>query len=387
MITRIKSNKIICGDKITSGFIYFKDGIITEISDTDRPFDTEYNAENSFVSPGFIDMHTHGGGGYDFIKSTNDVINGCNFHLKHGTTSILPTLSAAPISEMEKGIKHIASAMKNQSVLSNIIGVHMEGPYLSAEQCGAQCTDFITPPSKDEYKTIVEKYKGIIARWTYAPENDTNGSFAKFMTQNSIIASAGHTNAIYDDMHNAIENGCKLITHLYSCTSTITRAKGFRRLGVIETAFLNDDLYVEIIADGKHVPAELVQLTLKIKGSDKIALVTDSLAPAGGYGTSGEKITHGFMNSTEFIIEDGVCKLADKSAFVGSIATCDNMVRFMTENVGIGLPETIKMLTVVPSKILKLNKGLLAPGKDADIIVFDKNIHISDCFVGGKKVL
>ncbi len=387
MITRLKSNRIICGDEIISGYIYFEDGIITEVSDREYSADSEYDLGDDYVSPGFIDMHTHGGCGYDFIKSEDDIIGGCNFHLKHGTTSICPTLSAAPIAEMEKAVESVAAAMKNPEVHSNILGVHMEGPYLSAKQCGAQSPDFITPPIENDYKPIVEKYKGAIARWSYAPENDENGKFAKYLTDNGIIASAGHTDAIYDDMCTAMDNGCNLITHLYSCTSTITRDKGFRRLGVIETAMLRDDMYAEIIADGKHVPPELIKLTLKIKGSDRVALVTDSLAPAGGCTPDGKKITHGFMNATEFIIEDDVCKLVDRSAFAGSIATCDMMVRVMTKDVGVSLPETVKMLTKVPAEIMKLNKGELVKGKDADIIVFDDNINIKKCFVMGKEII
>lgn len=128
---------------------------------------------------------------------------------------------------------------------------------------------------------MVEDYGKYIARWTYAPENDKNGEFCKYLTTNGIIASAGHTDATYEDMKVAINNGCNLITHLYSCTSTVTRDHGFRNLGVIETAFLRDELFVEIIADGKHLPPDLIKMIVKIKGIDKVALITDSLEIAG----------------------------------------------------------------------------------------------------------
>ena len=180
----------------------------------------------------------------------------------------------------------------------------------------------------------------------------------------------------------AMENGCRLITHLFSCTSTISRDKGFRRLGVIETAMLRDDIYAEIIADGKHVPPDLIRLIIKIKGSDNIALVTDSLSP------TGSNIQRGVLtDSTEFIIEDGVCKLPDRSAFAGSIATADMMIRVMTKEVGFSLAETVKMLTKIPARIMGLNKGELKSGFDADVVVFDENINIKSCFVGGKKVV
>lgn len=380
MITRIKSNKIIVDDNLLDGYVYFENGKIIETSSRELSYDNEYDFTDYYVSPGFIDMHTHGGNGHDFIGTENDVVEGCNFHLKHGTTSICPTISAASFSVMSKAVEAIHGAMNNEKLQANIIGAHLEGPYLSAEQCGAQCPDFITNPIEEEYQELVHKYGKAIARWTYAPENDKDGNFCRFLKANDIIASAGHTNATYDDMCPAMDNGCNLVTHLYSCTSTITRKQGFRHLGVIETAMLCDDLYVEIIADGKHLPPELIRLILKVKGTDKVALITDSLALAG------TDVTHGYMVDTEFIIEDGVCKLMDRSAFAGSIATTDVLVRVMINEVGIPLTDAVKMITKVPAEIMRLNKGSLSKGKDADIVVFDENIHICKVFVGGKEI-
>ena len=182
-------------------------------------------------------------------------------------------------------------------------------------------------------------------------------------------------------LRSAMENGCNLITHLYSCTSTITRKQGFRQLGVLETAMLHDEMYAEIIADGRHLPPELIRLIVKIKGIDRIALVTDSLAVAGTEAKSGS------MVDTSFIIEDGVCKLADRSAFAGSIATTDVLVRTVMQEAGIPLTDAVHMITAVPAEVMGLNKGILAAGKDADIIAFDENINITAAFVMGKKVI
>lgn len=379
-MNRIKSDKIILKDNIFSGYVYFENGTICDVTDAGLPFETEYDFSGRYVSPGFIDMHTHGGGGFSFFGTMEDVIKAADFHLSHGTTSVYPTLSAAPTEDMLKAGLSVKAAMESGISKANIMGIHMEGPYLSAQQCGAQCPDFVKPPVKDEYIKVVKELGSSLARWSYAPENDENHEFCKYLTANGIVPSAGHTDAVYSDIAEAAEFGCTLITHLYSCTSSITRDHGFRRLGVIESAFLNDDIYVEIIADGKHLPPELIRMILKIKGSDKIALVTDSLALAG------TDVTHGFMNATEFIIEDGVCKLMDRSAFAGSIATCDRLIRVMTTEVGVPVEEAVKMMTCVPAKIMGLNKGELASGKDADIIVFDNNINISDIFVMGNKI-
>ncbi len=376
---RIKSDKIILKDKIISGYVYFEGDKICDVTDKELPFDCEYDFSGKYVSCGFIDMHTHGGGGFSFDGDVEEIINAADFHLNHGTTSVCPTVSAAPMDVMLKAGLNIKAAIESKKSKANIIGAHMEGPYLSSEQSGAQCPDFIKAPDKDEYMPAIEALGTALARWSYAPENDANDEFCKVLTANHIVPSAGHTNAIYDDILSAKEQGCKLITHLYSCTSTITRDHGFRRLGVIETAFLNDDIFVEIIADGKHLPPELIKLILKVKGTDKVALITDSLALAG------TDITHGFMQATEFIIEDGVCKLMDRSAFAGSVATADRLVRVMTKDVGVSLVDAVKMITYVPAQIMGLNKGELAKGMDADIIVFDDDINIESAFVMGEK--
>lgn len=379
MITRIKSDRIIVGKEITDGYVYIEDTVITEVSSQELPFDKEVDLTGYYVSPGFIDMHTHGGAGHDFIDGEDAVVQGCNFHLAHGTTSICPTISAAPFAKMRHAVEGIHRAMQNPALQSNVIGAHLEGPYLSKAQCGAQCTDFITPPMAEEYEPLVADYGSAIARWTYAPENDADGAFCRFLTKNGIVPSAGHTNAIYDEMLPAMENGCKLITHLYSCTSTITRKQGFRQLGVLETTMLHDEIDAEIIADGRHLPLELIRLIVKIMGVDRLALVTDSLAVAGTEAKSG------FMVDTAFIIEDGVCKLADRSAFAGSIATTDILVRTVTQKAGLSLTDAVHMMTAVPARIMGLNKGILAPGKDADIVAFDDDINITAAFVMGKQ--
>ncbi|MBQ6875240.1 MAG: N-acetylglucosamine-6-phosphate deacetylase [Lachnospiraceae bacterium] len=380
MITRLKSDKLIVGEALFSGYVYFEDrGVITAVTSAVLPYDVEYDYTGYYVAPGFIDIHAHGGAGYEFLGSAEDIVQAANFHLSHGTTSICPTISAAPFEVMEKSVVEVKKAMADITLEPNIIGLHLEGPYLSAEQCGAQCPDFITAPIPEQYEKLINEAGNVIARWTYAPENDVNGRFCKYLTEHGIVASAGHTNATYEDMQWATENGCGLVTHLYSCTSTVTRKFGFRKLGVIESAYMNDDLYVEIIADGRHLPPELIRLILKIKGKDRIVLCTDSLA------LTGTNVTEGVTLNTAFIIEDGVCKLRDRSAFAGSIATSDCLIRVMTREVGVDMATAVKMITKVPAEILGLNKGTLEAGKDADIVVFDNDVKIREVFVCGNK--
>lgn len=378
---RIKSDRIILKDRIFDGFIYLDNEIITEISKNAVSCEKEFDFTGKYVSAGFIDIHTHGGAGFAFADSSlSHVVSGCNFHLTHGTTTIVPTISASPFDQMEKSLDNVKNAMESGECIPHVLGAHLEGPYLSKEQCGAQCPSFITPPIKEQYEDLVKRYKSSICRWTYAPENDPNGDFCRFLTQNGIIASAGHTNARLPHMEKAIDCGCRLVTHLYSCTSSVTREMGFRHLGVIEATYLKDELFAEIIADSKHLPPELIKLIVKIKGFSKVIAVTDSLEVAG----SG--ITRGRMCGTDFIVEDGVAKLPDRSAFAGSIATADVLLRTLVFDCGFDIVNAVSMLTLNPATLFGLDSGEIARGKQADLVVFDDDVSVSHVFVSGSLV-
>jgi N-acetylglucosamine-6-phosphate deacetylase len=381
MITRIRCDRIITPRGLFDGYVYVDGGKIADITTEKRAADLELDYTGRYLSPGFIEMHTHGAGGHPFLTDdAKTVAAACEHHLMHGTTTILPTTLTAPIEVIEKAVKAIKTARDEGLTRANILGAHLEGPYLSKNQCGAQNTELITPPIEKDYKALVEKYGDAISRWTYAPENDPEGKFAAYLTERGILPSAGHTDAKYEDMAVALDNGCKLVTHLYSATSTVTRKLGFRSLGVIESAFLRDDLYAEIIADGKHLPRELVQMIIKIKGTDKVALVTDSLEIAG------TDITEGSMAGVDFIVEDGVCKLRDRSAFAGSIATADRLIRFISKDCEFDICEAVKMMTAVPADLLGINKGKIDTGYDADLVVFDDDVNIEAIFVNGKMI-
>lgn len=380
-VLRIKSDKIVTSKGLINGYLYVSNGKIIDFSSEEKSASRCYDYTGKYVCPGFIDIHTHGAGGHPFIGGTvEDVIEGSNFHLRFGTTTIVPTISAGPFENMKKAVDNIHRAKQDERAQGNILGAHLEGPYLSAKQCGAQCPAFITPPIPADYETLIEEYGDTVVRWTYAPENDEGGRFCKYLTDRGIIASVGHSDAKGEDVLRAIENGCNLVTHLYSCTSTVTRDHGFRSLGVIETAFLSDELYVEIITDGRHLPADLIKMIVKIKGKDKVALITDSLEIAGTDVKSGE------MSGTKFIVEDGVCKLCDRSAFAGSVATSDRLIRVMVNDCGYSVCDAVKMLTEVPAKIMRLKKGKLKKGYDADLVVLDDELQVADVFVGGKKI-
>ncbi len=381
MITGIKSDKIITPAGLFDGYIYFDETQILSVTEQTQPCDRALDFTGKYVSPGFIDMHVHGGNGADFCKADpGKVAVAADFHLRHGTTTILPTVTSVTFEAMCKAMENIRTCMAKGYQQANIAGVHLEGPYFSPKQCGAQNPDKLTAPIKEEYTSLLENYGDLIKRWSYAPELDTDSEFVKTLCQYDVIPSVGHSDAIYDDCLRAYENGCKLATHLYSSMSTITRVGGYRRLGVIESAYLFDDMDVEIIADGKHLPPELIRLICKCKGYDRVSLVTDAMQVAGTDATESE------IGGVPCIIEDGVAKLLDRTAFAGSVATAARLLRVCVKDVGIGVTDAVRMLTENPARVLNINAGKLTPGYRPDIVAFDDAIQITAVFVNGQSV-
>lgn len=211
-------------------------------------------------------------------------------------------------------------------------------------------------------------------------------AFGRELVKRGIQPAIAHTNAIYEEVLDAFENGFRHITHFYSCMTGITRRNAFRYAGVIESGYLIDGMTVEIIADGVHVPESLLKLIYKIKGPENIALVTDSMRAAGM--PEGRSILGGLKDGQEVLVEDGVAKLLDRTAFAGSVATADRLVRTMHQVGEVPLVDCVRMMTATPARIAGIDnrKGSLLPGKDADIVIFDENINIKTTIIEGNVI-
>ena len=387
---KIYNAKIITPYKIIdNGCIIIENGIISQVGAGDIKADDciLIDAKGNYVSPGFVDIHTHGGGGHDFMDATAEAYHGaCEMHARHGTTSIVPTTLASTFEELEGTFKVYEDAKSGNGKGAEMIGLHLEGPYFSMEQRGAQDPRYIRNPKPEEYNRVMEISKDII-RWSAAPELDGALEFGRNIKKAGILPAIAHSDAIYEQVLEAFENGFTHITHLYSGMSGVRRINAYRYAGVIESAFLIDEMTVEIIADGCHLPASLLKLIYKIKGSSRIALVTDSMRGAGM--PDGQEIILGSLkNGQKAIVEDGVAKLPDRSAFAGSVATTDRLVRTMIRLADVPLLEAVKMMTSTPAAIIGAadRKGSLVPGKDADIVIFDSDINIYMTIVNGKVV-
>lgn len=373
---------------INNGSILVEDGKIADISEGRLPVSecTTIDAKGLYVSPGFIDIHTHGGGGFDFMDGTVEAYLGAAIeHAKHGTTALVPTTVTSTKESLKETFEIYKKAKASKNKGAALLGLHLEGPYFSMEQRGAQDPRYIKNPEREEYEKILSWSDDII-RWSAAPELDGAMEFGRFLKEKNILPSIGHSNAIYEEVIEAFENGYTHITHLYSGMSGVRRINAYRYAGVIESAFLIDEMTVEIIADGAHLPSSLLKLIYKIKGPDKIALVTDSMRAAGM--PEGESILGGIRDGQKVIVEDGVAKLPDRTAFAGSVATADRLVRTMINIAQVPLIDAVRMMTTTPAKIMKIDdrKGSIVVGKDADLVIFDEDINIQTTMVEGEVV-
>jgi N-acetylglucosamine-6-phosphate deacetylase len=386
LIKIVNGHVILTDGIIRNGSVLVRDGIIISVSDHDSemPGAMILDAGGRYISPGFIDIHVHGGGGYDFMDNTVEAfLEIAKTHARYGTTALFPTTLTGSAEDIVGTLRTYDEAYPLNESGSEFMGVHLEGPYFAMNQRGAQDPQWIRDPDPKEYEYIISQ-SGSIKRWSAAPELKGATPFARYLKSKGILVSLAHTDAIYEEVLEGFENGYTLATHLYSGMSGVTRRNAYRFAGAVESAFIIDDMDVEIIADGIHLPAPLLKLIFKIKGPGKIALITDAMRAAGM--PPGESVIGNLQTGVKVIVEDGVSKMPDRKSFAGSVATADRLVRTMIQMAGVSLIDAIRMLTMTPAAIMKISdrKGSLTKGKDADIVIFDDNINVYTTMVKGK---
>lgn len=349
--------------------------------------DETVDVGENYLSPGFIDIHTHGAGNSDFMDGTlEDIYQACRTHLAHGTTSILPTTLTSTRESLTEFLELFNRVELKKKGLSTILGLHLEGPYFSYAQRGAQKPEHLRNPDREEYLEVLRRTDRI-KRWSFAVELDGAEEFLSVLKQHGIVSSLAHSDADCKQVMRAYENGMSALTHFYSGMAGVKRVNAYRVAGAVEAGYLLDDLYVEVIADGRHLPRELLQLIYKVKGADHICLVTDSMRAAGM--PDGESVLGSRKDGMKVIVEDGVAKLGDRSAFAGSVATADRLVRTMYQMTDAPLHEAVKMMTLTPARLMKLDAltGSIAAGKTADLVVFDEGIRVKKVMVRGEWAL
>ena len=260
-----------------------------------------------------------------------------------------------------------------------VLGLHLEGHYFNMKMAGGQMPENIKDPDPEEYIPLLEETH-CIKRWDAAPELPGAMQFAKYITSKGVLAAVGHTQAEFEDIYTGYYAGYTHATHFYNAMPGFHKRRGYKYEGTVESIYLMDDMTVEVVADGIHVPPTILRLVYKIKGVEKTALITDALACA----ASDSKEAF----DPRVIIEDGVCKLADRSALAGSIATMDRLIRTMVQKAEIPLEDAVRMASETPARIMGVldRKGTLEKGKDADIIALDDDLNVRAVWAMGKIV-
>lgn len=390
MLTLIRNaNMVLPGQSVPKlGSVLLENDKIKQIFVQNLPF-TNFNgtiieAKGLYLAPGFIDTHTHGAGNHDFMDGTVDaVLAACRTHMQHGTTSIVPTTLSSRVDELYDNLGNIEKAAGISDHMPNILGIHLEGPYFASAQNGAQDPRYLKPARAEEYLDILERFP-MICKWTIAPEVEGALEMGSLLRSRGVVASIGHSDGTDEDVEKAICHGYTMVTHLFNAMSRLTRKNALMRLGIAESGLLYDELTVEVIADGRHLPPALLRLIYKTKGKERICLVTDSMRAAGV--DTHESIIGSLANGQRVEVEDGVAYMPGRKSFGGSVCTADRLVRTMVREAGVPLNDAVEMLTKTPAKTLgwSKHKGSLAVGMDADLVLFDEDIQIKLVMVMGK---
>lgn len=386
MKTKIINADIVCSDRIIENSnCIFENGIISAVGCADGAADEIIDAKGGILIPGFVDIHCHCGVGLSFMGgSVSDFKTIADFHLAHGTTTLVATTCTSDDEETFVMIETCGEYMKTAEN-PTVVGVFMEGPWLNSKQCGAQAVSCMKKPNADEIKALKAKYPQIL-RVGVAPELEGGMEFGRACNEVGVIASVAHSDATFAEIEEAVKNGYTVMTHLYSGMKGTERVNAYRVAGAVEAGLYFDELYAEVIADGKHLPLELLRFIYKCKGADRMCLVTDASRAAG---LPDGSTTTGISRADKdvIIIEDGVAKMPDRKAFAGSAATYDRLYRTMAQAIGRDLVALSRMASLTPSKIMGFDdRGEIKAGKRADLVILDRNLEIRKVFFGGKEI-
>lgn len=381
MLTQIINGRILTPNGwLSEGSVLISDGKILEVTNSDLAVIGAkiIDAKGMNIVPGFVSMHEHGAAGHDFTEATDYAFNTIlDAHARHGATTQLATLSSSTFDTIKSAVKVCEKIMAEDNPY--LQGMHIEGPYLNPNMAGKQWGDVLKNPEEDEYRSLINS-TNVIRRWDISPELPGAHDFARYATQKGILTAITHTEAEYEEIKAAFADGFRHAAHFYNAMPGFHKRREYKYEGTVESVYLTKGMSVEVIADGRHLPATILKLVYKLKGVEQTCLVTDSMKYAANDGKP--------VDDPRYIVDDGVCKLADHSSLAGSIATMDNLVKNMVQLAGIPLEDAVRMASETPARLIGLDsrKGSLQKGKDADIVILDKHINVRCVFAKGEMI-
>lgn len=333
------------------------------------------------VTPGMVDIHVHGAAGHEFVEYDHQIIDLITAELaRHGVTSVLATLSSEPIDVIVEALQVLRARVGDRSGRgSRILGVHLEGPYLSQDQRGAHPADVVREPTGSEVELLL-KQVGTLRMMTIAPEIDGAIEFIRTLAEAGVIISVGHSSAGPDVVRAAQAAGATHFTHLWSGMSNLARHGPWRHPGLIDVALASERMTAEIIADGRHLPAELMEIARRCFG-DKLCLVSDAIMGAG----LPEGTEFGSANA-RYRVQGGVAVVVGADSFAGATTLLDGAVRRVVKELGWGLPEVVRMVTETPARVIGEDHrlGRIAPGYSADLALWSSDLEICGSMIGGQ---
>jgi len=347
------------------------------------------DARGLYISPGFVDIHIHGGAGSDFMDATAPDIEAVfRYHAAHGTTSLCPTTATASLGEILTALEALEQYRNGPQAFGRALGAHIEGPYLAMTKRGCHLPEFVRNPEEREWKQILER--GPIASMTLAPELPGARALVEHLHRGGANANAGHSEALYQEVEQAADWGVRHVTHLY-CAMTDAMNNRWRGTpnprsgGIVEAVYLDDRLSSELITDGKHLSSEMLQLAFRNKGYEKLAIVTDAMR---GAGMPDGEYTFGPRHGMRAVVKNGEARIPDGTALASSVFPMNDMIRVFRELVNCPLWQAVRMASLTPAEIVRRagDVGSLAPGKLADIVLIDEQVNVHATYVGGRPV-
>ncbi len=370
----IINGKVILENSIKELNVFFEDGKITEVSDRTPTDENVIDAEGLYVAPGMIDVHTHGRNGSDTMYATFKDLNNISVsELKTGVTSFLPTTMTMPAEDIKKAI---AAGYDNKDKVegAKILGMHLEGPFFSVKYKGAQPEECMIAPTVENYLSFAGEHPDFIKKISLAPEFDGALDLIKYLREQNVVVSMGHTDATYEEAVKGIEAGATSGTHTYNAMTPLKH----RDPGVVGAVMLHDEVYAELILDGIHVSFPAAKILSKMKGADKLILITDSLEaamlPDGTYELGNQKV----------YVKDGQARLKSGN-LAGSTANLNQCVRNAYKHLDLPLYEAVGYATKNAADHLGLNDyGRIKEGCVADMIFIDDDINIHRVILNGE---
>ncbi|URN92469.1 MAG: N-acetylglucosamine-6-phosphate deacetylase [Candidatus Pristimantibacillus lignocellulolyticus] len=384
----ITNANIVLPDRlIEDGWIYSCNGEIVAYGNSNESYNEligeeaqKVDGKGGYVLPGFIDIHVHGGANHDFMTAKDEELDTITrFHMENGTTTMLATTVTASRDELTEVIDTVAKYERKPMPYAQLIGVHLEGPFVNPKWKGAQNDNFMVAPQLEWLDEWVQKYPGVVKIQTLAPEIEGAPQYIRALKDHGIVAACGHTDATFEEIEFAVEHGLSHAVHTFNAM----RALHHREPGTVGAVMLNDNITAEVIADGHHVHPAAIKILLQAKGADLVVLVTDAMSAAGM--PDGEYL----LGVLPVIVEDGTARLKEGGSLAGSTLTMIKGFQYLIQEVGVSIIEASRIASLNPARVIGISQqyGSLEVGKRADLLLVDKGLSIDAVFIAGEQTL